>query len=184
MMPEDIIQKYYKPGTPVYDILLNHSLIIVQKSLEIAQKVAHLNPDTEFIKNAAMLHDIGIFMTKASSLGCSGKLPYVCHGYLGRQILDEEGLDKRYGLVAERHTGAGITKENIIKNNLPVPQRDMVPLSLEEKIICVADKFHSKSPGKANQIFTPRQVIKNLERIEKAHAQRFAAWAKEFGLIF
>jgi len=42
-----------------------------------------------------------------------------------------EGYPK-HGLVCERHTGTGITLEMIIKNNLPLPHRDMVPVSMEE----------------------------------------------------
>ena len=68
----------------------------------------------------------------------------VCHGYLGRELLDREGLP-RHALVCERHVGMGITLEEIETNNLPLPQREMIPVSLEEKIVCFADKFYSKS---------------------------------------
>ena len=53
-------------------------------------------------------------------------------------------LLRRLRLVSERHTGAGITLENIVANNLPLPKREMVPVTIEEIIICFADKFHSK----------------------------------------
>jgi uncharacterized protein len=39
----------------------------------------------------------------------------------------------------------GITLEEIRKNGLPLPPREMMPLSAEEKIVCLADKFFSKS---------------------------------------
>ena len=91
-----------------------------------------------------MLHDIGIFRTDAPSIHCYGSLPYICHGIEGRQILDEEGYP-RHALVCERHTGAGITVGDITAQNLPLPRRDMCPVSLEEKLICYADKFFSKS---------------------------------------
>ena len=48
-------------------------------------------------------------------------------------------------MVAERHTGTGITVEQVIREELPIPERDYCPQSLEEKIICYADKFYSKS---------------------------------------
>jgi uncharacterized protein len=180
--PLNIIQKFYKPGTQLYNILVNHSKIVTEKSLEMAEQLPHLKPDTNFIKNAAMLHDIGIFLTRSESIGCTGDAPYICHGYLGRHLLDELGFLPEYGLVSERHTGAGITKENIISNKLPLPARDMVPISIEEKLICMADKYHSKSPHKSGNILTTAQVIEELAtEINQEHAQRFSDWMDELG---
>jgi len=177
-----IIENFYTPGTKLYNVLVGHSRIVTQKSLEIAKNLIDLKPDLEFIEKAAMLHDIGIFLTRAQSIGCSGTQPYICHGYLGKKLLDEKGLPLKYGLVCERHTGAGITKENIFSNNLPLPQRDMVPMSLEEKIICVADKYHSKSPKQAGKKITTTQIIDELGKISKDHARRFSIWIEEFNL--
>ena len=39
----------------------------------------------------------------------------------------------------------GITIEQVDREELPIPERDYCPQSLEEKIICYADKFYSKS---------------------------------------
>ncbi len=178
----DIIEKYYKPGTFLYRVLVEHSKIVTEKSIEIAENIMHLEPDLEFIETAAMLHDIGIFLTRAPSIGCNGTQPYICHGYLGKKLLDEQGLPLKYGLVCERHTGAGITKENIFSNNLPLPQRDMVPISLEEKIICVADKYHSKSPKQADMKITTAQIVEDLGKISKDHMRRFSIWVEEFNL--
>ena len=47
--------------------------------------------------------------------------------------------------MCERHTGSGISLAQIETQNLPLPRRDMLPLSLEEKLVCYADKFYSKS---------------------------------------
>jgi len=177
-----IIEKFYQPGTKSYDILVDHSRIVTEKSLDIAGRLPHLNPDLGFIQTAAMLHDIGIFLTRSESIGCFGKAPYVCHGYLGRELLDELGLPPEYGLVSERHTGAGITKENIRLNNLPLPERDMVPISIEEKIICAADKYHSKNPKFSDRNITTAEVIEELQKIHGDHAERFTLWAEAFRL--
>ncbi len=181
--PDAIINKYYHKGTDLYNILINHSRIVTQKSIEIGETLSELNPDIKFIEKAAMLHDIGIYLTKANSIGCKGEYAYICHGYLGRELLDHIGLPSKYGLVCERHTGAGITKENIILNKLPLPHRDMVPKTLEEKIICVADKFHSKSPKFSSKKISTHEIIEELKKIHPQHSQRFTQWAKEFNLI-
>lgn len=144
MDPLDVIEKYYDPESKAYHFLVHHSRLVAKKAFEIAERARDLNPDVKFIEEAAMLHDIGIFYTNAPKIGCYGYKDYICHGYLGRELLEKEGLP-RHALVCERHVGVGITAEEITSNNLPLPKRDMLPLTIEEKIICLADKFYSKS---------------------------------------
>jgi len=178
---QEVIKAHYRPGTDLYDLFMRHAELVTEKSLEIAHNVAHMHPDTAFIQEAAMLHDIGIFMTYAPAIHCRGNHPYVCHGFIGRQLLDDMGFP-RHGLVSERHTGAGITLDNITSNHLPLPHRDMVPVTLEEQIICVADKFYSKSPDKAGNKRTVEKIIASLSKIDPGHGQRFAQWATLFHL--
>lgn len=141
--PVAIIRKFYPPESLAFEILMVHSTMVAQKALAVAEVVSRLSPDTIFIEQAAMLHDIGIFMTDAPGLGCFGDEEYICHGYLGRALLEKEGLPV-HALVCERHTGVGLSIADIEKHDLPLPRRDMQPVSLEEKIICYADKFFSK----------------------------------------
>ena len=177
--PTEIIHEFYEPGSRVSEILLRHGEQVAQKSLKIAAFVTHSEIDLLFLEQAAMLHDIGIFMTRAPNLGCFGRHPYLCHGFLGRELLDNLGFPG-HALVAERHTGAGITEMNIRENNLPLPLRDMVPLTIEEIIICVADKFFSKTPGLNRKEKSMETVIKELESIDSGHAARFSAWVNQW----
>ncbi len=178
MDPEKIIHKFYSPGSKAYGIILRHGRCVAEKSLDIAENLGLEKSSLKFVHEAAMLHDIGIFLTRAPSIGCFGSSPYICHGFLGRKLLDELGFPE-HGLVAERHTGSGITADNIRKNSLPLPCRNMVPLSIEEKIICFADKFYSKNPGKEGVEKTIPEIIKELAVIDATHAERFAALAGE-----
>lgn len=161
--PVEIIEKYYEPDSKAYYFLLHHGKVVAKKAVEIARKVEHLNPDIDFIREASVLHDIGIFLTNAPKIGCYGYYDYLCHGYLGREILEREGLI-RHALVCERHVGLGITVKDIRKQNLPLPERDMVPETIEEKIICLADKFFSKTEHdltREKPLEKVREIIKN-----------------------
>ena len=103
MNVNEIIERYYTKGTRLYDIYMSHVTDVTEKALQIAQKHPELAIDVRFIEQAAMLHDIGIFLTDAPRIACIGDMPYICHGYLGRDILNREGYPK-HGLVCERHT--------------------------------------------------------------------------------
>ena len=177
MLPLDIIHKYYKPGTRIYDIYISHVTDVTNKALKIAQKHPELAVDVNFIEEAGMLHDIGIFMTRAPRIACHGSSPYICHGYLGHDLLVEEGLPK-HALVCERHTGTGLSLKTIIKRKLPIPHRDMRPVSLEEQIICFADKFYSKSRlGVEKPVRRIRQSIKNHNSHD---VKTFDKWCEMF----
>jgi uncharacterized protein len=167
-----IISKYYTVDSLAYVLLVEHSRMVVKKCLEIAENIKNLNPDIPFLREAAMLHDIGIIFTDAPDIGCYGKRDYICHGYLGRKLLEKEGLP-RHALVCERHVGVGLGARDIIDQNLPLPTRDMLPVTLEEKIVCYADKFYSK---KADAPCFEKPLGKVRQEIRKygpAKLQRF-----------
>ncbi len=177
MDPLNIIRKYYDEGSNLYNILLSHSQSVTEKALDIAQNHPELKANLSFIGEAAMLHDIGIFLTDAPEIGCFGEEPYICHGYLGSNLLQKEGYPQ-HALVCERHTGMGLTLRNIIENDLPLPKRDMTPVSIEEQIVCFADKFFSKS--KLGEEKSVEKVRKSLSKYGQAQADRFDYYCKLF----
>ncbi len=177
MDPQLIIDKYYKKGTKLYNIYMSHVTDVTNKALSITHKHPELAVNVNFIEEASMLHDIGIFKTHAPRIGCYGEYPYICHGYLGNELLTNEGYPK-HALVCERHTGTGITLQMIIEKNLPLPHRDMVPVSMEEKIICFADKFYSKSHlGKEKSI---KKIRRSLAKHGKQQVAIFDEWCELF----
>ena len=178
MDPLKIIKKYYPENSKLFKVLIKHSEAVAQKALKIAKKFPEV--DKNFIYEAAMLHDIGIIFTYIPKLNPDGKYPYIAHGYLGREILEKEGLPK-HALVCERHMGVGITKEEIIKKNLPLPPRDMIPVTLEEKIIAFADKFYSKHPDEIIKEKSVEQIIKDLKKYGEDKVKIFEEWLKLFG---
>lgn len=175
--PYKIIEKYYQKDSDIYYILLIHSEQVKDKALEVAAQNPELNLDIQFIAEAAMLHDIGIFKCHAPRLHCKGTHDYIEHGYLGAEILRTEGLEK-HALVCERHTGVGLTKEMIVKANLPIPQRDMIPQSMEEQVICYADKFYSKS--KLAEAHSVENIRKELARFGDYQVAVFDTWHARF----
>lgn len=172
MNPLDIILKYYPAGSDGFRSLVGHSRLVADKALELARLHPEYDLDLQFLEEGAMLHDVGIFLCDAPDIGCLGSEPYIRHGILGAELLRKEGLEK-HALVCERHTGSGITADRIRKEHLPLPERDMLPVSLEEKLICFADKFYSKShPDKEKSI---EKIRKSMARFGEDSVERFDA---------
>lgn len=177
MDPLPILAKYYDTDSRLYHILLKHSQNVANKAIRISLRHPDLKADTGFIAEAAMLHDIGIFLTDSPLIECYGTHKYIEHGYLGADILRTEGLP-RHALVCERHTGTGLRLEDILAQNLPLPHRDMLPESIEEQIICYADKFFSKS--KPDIELPVDKIRKSLAKFGSGVLARFDQWNSRF----
>ncbi len=172
-----VFNKYYQPGTPLYNSVWSHSRLVADKALQLAQAHPELEIDLDFVYEAAMIHDIGVFLTDAPSIYCTGDQPYICHGVLGADLMRADGYP-RHALVCERHTGTGLTVADIIAQNLPLPHRDMCPVSLEEKLVCFADKFYSKSnPDREKPL---DKVRKSVARYGEDSLRRFEEMAALF----
>ncbi len=177
MDPLDIIYTYYRAGSPLADKLIAHSIAVRDKSLRIARCLTDAAPDLGLIAEAAMLHDIGIITTSADRIGCTGNLPYIRHGVEGRRMLEQHGLTT-HARICERHVGVGLSGQDIIDLGLPLPQRDMMPVTLEETIICYADKFFSKTNGSREK--SVDAVITELTPYGADKVRRFKQWRRRF----
>ena len=173
-----IIDKYYPSENELRRILLIHSRQVADRCLKIAKTHPELRLDEEFLEEAAMLHDIGIFRCNAPSICCYGTEPYICHGVIGGQILREEGWE-RHAQVCERHTGTGLSREQILRQQLPLsPDGHYEPEALEEQVVCYADKFYSKThPDRERTVV---EAAQSLEKFGEAGVIRFLEWAKNF----
>ena len=158
-----IIDKYYPADDELRRVLLKHSRQVADRCLSIVRKHRELPVDKQFLEEAAMLHDIGIFRCNAPSIHCHGTEPYIRHGQIGGDILREEGFP-RHARVCERHTGTGLP--------------GFEPETLEEQIVCYADKFYSKSSP--DHVRSVLETAQSLEKFGHAGVEKFLLWSRQF----
>lgn len=150
MDPLEIIENFYSKDDPLLALLLKHSSQVRDRAMRIMEASGNMKLDAEIVKNGSMLHDIGIIKCHAPRILCNGSMPYIAHGVAGAEMLREygrmHGMDMEpYARICERHTGSGITRQQIVERGLPLPPIDFLPETPEEKLVCLADKFYSKS---------------------------------------
>ena len=158
-----IIDKYYPVDDELRRVLLKHSRQVADRCLEIVRKHQDLPVDVQFLEEAAMLHDIGIVQCDAPSIHCHGTEPYIRHGQLGAEMLRAEGYS-RHARVCERHTGTGLP--------------GLEPETLEEQIVCYADKFYSKSSP--DHVRTVAETAQSLEKFGATGVRKFLDWVARF----
>ena len=174
---QKIIDKYYTENNALKALLIKHSRQVTDRCLEICDRHPELGLDRDFLEEAAMLHDIGIRWCHAPSILCMGEQPYIRHGLIGGKILREEGLP-RHARVCERHTGTGLTREQITRQQLPLPEEDFSPETMEEQLVCYADKFYSKSHP--DRVLTVEDTARSLEKFGHEGVEKFMEWSKKF----
>lgn len=106
--------------------------IDIKKSAENRGRSINIDIDAVFL--GGLLHDIGRSKTHG-----------IDHAVVGAAIAIENGLDNKIVNIIERHIGAGITMEEAAV--LGLPQKDYLPVTIEEKIVAHADNlvFGSKA---------------------------------------
>lgn len=178
-----IIDKYYpkeesaSPASDLRRLLMKHSRQVADRCLLICDRHPELRLDRQFLEESAMLHDIGVRWCHAPTICCNGTEPYIRHGLIGGQLLRQAGWE-RHARVAERHTGTGLTREQIERQGLPLPPADYVPETLEEQVVCYADKFYSKSsPDRVRSVV---ETAQSLEKFGHAGVVLFLEWAQRF----
>ena len=93
-----MIDKYYPEANELRHILLTHSRSVADKALWIADRHPELSLDKDFLYEAAMLHDIGIFSYRCGRYPLFWRQAYICHGYLGADLIRGEGYPRMLGL--------------------------------------------------------------------------------------
>jgi len=113
-----------------------------------------LNRDA--VLSGALLHDIGRSRTQT-----------VEHGYVGARILEDEGVDPIVVEIVRRHVGAGISPEEATK--LGFPEGGYVPRTLEQKVVCFADKMVSSDSVRPFEEEVQRFIRKghDVERLKR-----------------
>lgn len=185
---QKIIDHYFpqEENKELRDILITHSRSVAEAAREICRRHPELGADETFVYEAAMLHDIGIVRCDAAGIHCHGTEPYIRHGMIGAQMLTEYAEKHMpdtditpYARVCARHTGTGLTAKAIKEQNLPLPEQDLIPETTEEKIICYADKFFSKTRLDSRK--TVEHAERSLEKFGAEGIEVFRNWHSLFG---
>ena len=191
-----LIHRYYPEDNALRRMLLHHSRQVCARALQIVERHPELGANRHLVEAGAMLHDIGIFLTDAPGIHCHGTAHYILHGSLGAQLLRNEAEQLKekqlqaiqlqeelhfyeaLARICERHTGTGLTRQTIIERGLPDPKQDLLPETIEEQIICYADKFYSKSHLERER--TIPQTLQSLEKFGDEGVEKFRHWTELF----
>ncbi len=185
---DSLFRHFYPEDTPLRRLLLRHSLQVQEKALALAAS-SGVPLNLSLVRDGALLHDVGVGRCHAPGILCLGEEPYLRHGLLGGEMLRQWGREhgclpemEPLARICERHTGAGLSREEILRQGLPLPPQDFLPETPEEKLVCLADKFFSKSGDMEEK--SREQVVGSLARFGAETRQRLRDLFALFQLPF
>lgn len=118
--------------------------------------------DLKLLEAGLLLHDIGRTRTHS-----------IRHITVGESIVKDLGLDERIAGMVLNHGGGGIPADEAV--SLGLPSIDMVPRTLEEKIVCHADNLVGEHRRRPLSDVVKRMRSKGAEkaalRIEELHRE-------------
>ncbi len=107
--------------------VIEHCRAVSKRAVTIAQQAQNDHTvDTHLVELGGLLHDIGRAVTHG-----------IDHGIVGAYLLKESGINDHLQRICERHVCAGIPKA--VAQDIGLPPRDFIPVTMEEKIVCHAD---------------------------------------------
>ncbi len=121
--PEECEALHRAAGTP--EPVVAHCRAVASLATALARASG---AEADRVEAGGLLHDIG----RSRSHGWD-------HGPLGAELLRSWGLPGALADIAERHMGAGLTAEEAAARGLG--ERELLPRTLEEKIVCIADRM-------------------------------------------
>ena len=123
----EVIRLFKKLGLP--HNIINHVQAVARKAIKMSHIIKIVPINLKIVKIGALLHDIG--RIKSHNFD---------HSELGGEIIRDLGFSEKLARIAETHILGGLTKEEAIE--LGLTPKDYMPSSIEEKIVCLADKYH------------------------------------------
>ena len=171
-----LIDKYYADTPRLRNFYGFIAAQVADRCLKIAVLHPELGLDKAFLEEAALLHDIGILHTHAPGILCTGDAPYICHGYLGAEMLRAEGFRVTPGCASV------------------IPVRGFRAKKLQRRVclylcrIIIRRLWRNSSSVMRINLFqipsqrgkTPEQALKSVSKYGEDGARRFRHWMELF----
>jgi uncharacterized protein len=160
------LHEKHAPTPEAFDLVFTHCEIVRAVAEQLLDGL-----DADLVRAGCLLHDVGVYRL--------GPEHYVRHGVLGHGLLADEGFPEVLRRFCSRHTGVGLTRDDVRRQNLPIPPADYLAESAEERLVMYADKFHSKTSPPT--FVTADTYAVDVRRFGADKAARFASLRAEFG---
>jgi uncharacterized protein len=174
-----VLHEKHAPTPDALDLVYTHCVIVCAIAEQLCSRLGPgLGVDIDLVRAGSLLHDIGVYRLYDDA-GDLDHANYIRHGVLGYELLREEGLPVAICRFASHHTGVGISRDDVVAQQLPIPPADYLAGPGEERLVMYADKFHSKTTPPVFR--TALACAARLRRFGEEKVASFQAMRDTFG---
>jgi uncharacterized protein len=171
------LHQRHAPTPQALDLVYTHCQIVSAIAGQLLAS-SGFAADAALVRAGCLLHDVGVYPLYDDA----GKLDharYIRHGILGYRLLRAQGLPEAVCRFASHHTGVGLTRDDVVQQELPVPPANYLADTAEETVVMYADKFHTKTTPPA--FLTADAYAARVARFGPDKAAAFAAMRAALG---
>jgi uncharacterized protein len=137
------LHERHAPTAEALDAVYTHCVIVCGIAEQLHARSAAA-VDIALVRAGCLLHDVGVYRLYDDD-GRLDHAGYIRHGLLGYELLRAEGLPEEICRFASHHTGMGLSRDDVLRQGLPLPPADYLAETGEEALVMYADKFHTKT---------------------------------------
>ncbi len=171
------LHEKYAPTAQALDLVYTHCLIVCGIAEQVHARTG-ADLDIALVRAGCRLHDVGVYRLYDDA-GRLDHANYIRHGVLGHELLLAEGFPEAICRFASHHTGMGLTREDVLRQGLPLPPADYIAETGEEILVMYADKFHSKTTPP--RFLTADTYAASVRRFGEDKVAAFASMRARFG---
>jgi uncharacterized protein len=171
------LHERHAPTAEALENVYTHCVIVCGIAEQLHARSGH-GGDLALARAGCLLHDVGVYRLYGAD-GTLDHARYIRHGILGQELLRAEGLPEALCRFAAHHTGVGLSRDDVVRQELPLPPGDYLAQTPEESLVMYADKFHSKTDPPAFR--TAAACADGLRRFGDEKALAFQAMRDAFG---
>jgi uncharacterized protein len=173
------LHEKHAPTPGALDLVHTHCVIVCAIAEQLCSRPGPgLDVDVDLARAGSLLHDIGVYRLYDDA-GILDQANYIRHGVLGYELLRAEGLPEAICRFASHHIGVGISRDDVLAQQLPIPAADYLADTGEERLVMYADNFHSKTTPPVFR--TASECAARLRRFGEAKVRAFQAMRDTFG---
>jgi uncharacterized protein len=171
------LHERHAPTAEALESVYTHSVIVCGIAEQLHARSGR-GGDLPLVRAGCLLHDVGVYRLYGAD-GALDHARYIRHGILGQELLRAEGLPEAICRFAAHHTGVGLSRDDVVRQELPLPPGDYLAETAEESLVMYADKFHTKSAPPA--LLTGDAYAARVRRYGADKAAVFQAMRARFG---
>jgi uncharacterized protein len=171
------LHEKHAPTPEALDLVYTHCVIVCGIAEQLRAR-SGADASLDLVRAGCLLHDVGVYRLYDDA-GRLDHANYIRHGILGHELLREEGFPEVICRFAAHHTGVGLSREDVLRQELPLPPGDYLAETPEETLVMYADKFHSKTKPPA--LLTAGAYAASVRRFGEDKVAAFASMRATFG---